>query len=458
MAVNTKRSIDMTHGKLFPKLVAFTIPLILTNVLQLLYNAADMIVVGQFAGPQALSAVGSTGAISNLIVNCFTGLSVGAGVTISRYFGARDEENISKTLHTAIATALLGSLIAAVLGVVSSRFLLELMGSPSDVIDGATLYMRIYFLGMPFNLVYNFGAAMLRAVGDTKRPLKILAFSGVINVGLNLFFVIVLQISVAGVALATIASQAVSSILVIRYFLNGESELVLDIKKIKIHKEHFRKIVSIGLPAGIQGSLFSLSNATIQSAVNTFGSVAVAGNVAGANIGGFLYTVMNCISQSVLTSSGQNIGAQNYKRAKSSLFYGASVVILASIICGAFFYIFAEMLVGFYSSDPAVIAIGTSRLQLMSMFYVFCGFMDLTVGQLRGMGSSLAPTIISLIGVCVFRIIWVATIFPLYGTLISVYWSYPVTWALTAFCNFILYQFVAKKYPDEDFGNTTEPA
>ncbi len=456
MTTNTRRSIDMTYGSLFPKLVAFTIPLIITNVLQLLYHAADMIVVGQFAGPQALSAVGSTGAISNLIVNCFTGLSVGAGVTISRYFGARDAENISKTLHTAIATAILGSLIAGVIGFTSSRFLLELMGSPPDVIDGATLYMRIYFIGMPFNLVYNFGAAMLRAVGDTKRPLKILSFAGVINVLLNLFFVVVLQISVAGVALATITSQAVSSFLVIKYFLKGETELALDIKKIKIHKEHFKKIISIGLPAGIQGSLFSLSNATIQSAVNSFGSIAVAGNVAGANIGGFLYTVMNCISQSVLTSSGQNIGAKNYKRAKSSIFYGASIVVLASVICGVFFYTFAEVLVGFYSSDPEVIAIGVSRLRLMSMFYVFCGFMDLTVGQLRGMGSSLPPTIISLIGVCLFRLIWVATIFPLYGTLISVYWSYPITWAITSFANFILYLFVAKRFPNEDFGNTLE--
>ncbi len=451
MSARTKHSIDMTHGSLFPKMLAFSIPLIITNLLQLFYHAADMIVVGQFAGPEALSAVGSTGAISNLIVNMFTGLSVGAGVTISRYFGAKDTENIDKTVHTAIAAALWGSLIAGVLGFTLSRTLLEIMQSPPDVIDGATLYMRIFFLGMPFNLVYNFGAAMLRAIGDTKRPLRILAFSGIINIGLNLFFVIVLKISVAGVALATIASQAVSSFLVIRCFIKGDSELKLDIKRIKIHKEHFNKIISIGLPAGIQGSLFSLSNATIQSAVNSFGSTVIAGNVAGANVGGFLYTIMNCISQSALTSSGQNIGAKKYKRAKSGLYYGAGIVVLCGIICGAFFYFFAEILVGFYSSDPAVIEVGVMRLRLMSSFYVLCGFMDLMVGQLRGMGSSLPPTIISLIGVCLFRIIWVATVFPMFGTLESVYWSYPITWGITAFSHFILYQFVSKKYPNEDY-------
>ncbi len=449
---NTKprHGIDMTHGSIFSKMISFSVPLIITNLLQIFYNAADMVVVGQFAGPQALSAVGSTGSLTYLIINCFIGLSVGAGVTVSRYFGAKDTENIDKTLHTAMATAVISSIFASIFGIIACRPLLEFMQTPSDVIDGATLYMRIFFLGMPFNLVYNFGASMLRAIGDTKRPLKYLAISGVVNVLLNLFFVIVLKISVAGVALATISAQALSSIFVVSCFLKGDSELKLDFKKIKIHKYHFTQIIKIGLPAGIQGSLFSLSNATIQSAVNSFGSIAVAGNVAGGNIGSFLYTAMNCVGQAALTSAGQNIGAKNYKRARSGLYYGAGVILLIGATLGLFFYIFAPTVVGFYNSDPSVIEIGVSRIRLLVPFYVFCGFMDLIVGQLRGMGSSMPPTIISLLGICAFRLLWVAIVFPIFGTLVSVYWSYPISWIITSAGQYVLFLIVSKKYPKED--------
>ncbi len=451
MAIKSTQGVDMTNGNLFLKMISFSIPLIITNILQLLYNAADMIVVGQFAGPQALSAVGSNGALVNLIVNCFMGLSVGAGVAVSRNFGAKNEEGISKTLHTAIATALISSVFVGFIGIAFARPLLTLIQTPADVIDGAVLYIRIFFLGMPFNLVYNFGAAMLRAVGDTKRPLKYLSFAGIINVLLNLFFVIVLKMSVAGVAIATITAQAISTFFIIRCFLRGETVLKLDIKKIKIEKEELKGIVKIGLPAGISGSLFSLSNVTIQSAVNTFGSTVVAGNVAGANIGGFIFTSMSCVSQAALTSAAQNIGAKQYKRMRSGILNASCIIMLIGIFLGGFLFIFAPQLVSLYNSSPEVVEIGVLRLRVMSAFYSLCGLMDVGSGQLRGMGISLAPTLVSFVGICVFRLFWVGVVFPQYNSLLIIYYSFPISWTLTSFAQLTLYYFAQKRFPKENF-------
>ncbi len=450
MSTKSKNQIDMTTGSLFRKIITFAIPLILTNMLQLFYNAADMIIVGQFAGPQALSAVGASGALVNTLIGSFMGLSVGAGVSVSKNFGAKDEEGISRTLHTAISVSLMLSLFITVLGIFAARPLLELMQTPYDVIDGSTLYMRIFFLGMPFNLTYNFGAAMLRAVGDTKRPLKFLAFAGVINVLFNLFFVIVLRMSVAGVALATIISQAISAYLVIKCFLKGDEILKLNLKSLKIHKKELYDIIRIGLPSGIQGSLFSLSNATVQSAINSFGSTVVAGNVAASNLEGFAYVAVNSISQAALTAAAQNIGAEKYNRARKGLWHSLLVVAIVSISISLTLNIFATPLLSLYNSDMSVVSIGINKLRITSALYVLFGLMDVVVGQLRGMGASLTPTLISLGGVCAFRILWVATVFPIFGTIVSIYWVYPLSWLVTLSAQGVMYKIVQSKYPNLD--------
>ncbi len=450
MALKPRNQINMTEGSLIAKIISFSIPLIVTNMLQLVYNAADMIVVGQFAGPQALSAVGSSGPLVNLIIGCFMGLSMGAGVTISRAYGGGDAENMDKTLHTALTAAALSSVVVMIIGLLAARPLLTLMQSPPDVIDGATLYIRIFFLGMPFNLVYNFGAAMLRAVGDTKRPLKYLAFSGIVNVILNLFFVIVLGMSVAGVALATIAAQAISAVLIVRCFLKYNDILKLDLKKLKLHKEQLKEIVRIGLPAGVQGSLFSLSNATVQSAINSFGSSVVAGNVAASNLEGFLYVAMNSITQATLTAAGQNMGARKFLRARKGLLYGLGIVAVIGGTLGLLMNLLGPQLLSLYNTEPSVIAIGVMKLRITTSVYFIFGMMDVMVGQLRGMGSSLMPTVVSLCGVCIFRIFWVMVVFPMFGTLESIYYVYPLSWIITACAQGVMYLIISSRLPKFD--------
>lgn len=446
-----KNQIDMTTGSILKKQIWFIIPLVITGQLQLLYNAIDVIVVGKFAGTTALSAVGSTTALINLLLNVFIGLSVGSSVMTALYFGSKDEENMHKTLHTAIAVAIMGGLILIVAGVIGTPVILRWMGTPDDVIEQAILYLRIIFIGMPFNLLYNFGAGILRAVGDTKRPLIFLSISGVINVVLNLVFVVIFHMDVAGVALATIIAQGVSVIFVIRCFMNSEGALKLSISKIRIYPQTLIKMIKIGLPAGIQGSFFSLSNVLIQSSINSFGSLSMAGNTASANLEGFIYTGMNSVHQSALTFAGQNIGAKQYKRVKQNLYCSFGIVIAIAFGMGGIFALFDEQLIGLYTNDAAAIEIGLSRLRVFCICYALCGIMDVMTGHIRGTGHSMVPMFITLIGVCAFRVFWIFCIFAKWETLDSLYISYPVSWVLSFLALFTYYQlWVKKKLYDED--------
>lgn len=437
--------IDMVNGPLAGKILLFAIPLMLSSVLQLMFNAADVVVVGQFAGKEALAAVGSNGSLINLFVNLFIGLSVGTNVVIARDLGAGKTEHVHRSVHTSITLALIGGLILMVAGFALSRQMLELMSSPPDVIDLSTLYLRIYFLGMPGNLLYNFGAAILRAQGDTRRPLYYLSFAGVLNVVLNLVFVIPLKMSVAGVALATIISQYVSAALVLRALMREEGVMHLDLKALSLDWHTVKRILRVGLPAGLQSTLFSISNVVIQSSINSFGSTIVAGSSAAANIEGFIYPCTNAFHQAALTFISQNYGAGKCKRvdriAILTLSYGAVV----SFALGNLIYFFGAPLASLYApGEPEVIAQAVVRLGYIAVFHFLCAFMDIMVGVLRGLGHSVVPMIVSLIGSCAFRLLWIATIFQTYTTPACLYISYPISWALTAIAH-IAFFFAIRK-------------
>lgn len=446
MEVKQKNNeIDMTKGSIIFKQIRFILPLMFTGMLQLLYNAVDVIVVGRYAGTTALSAVGSTGALTNLIINVFIGLSVGISVVTATYFGKKDNEGVHKTIHTGITLAIIGGLFFAVFGYFISPVLLVMMSSPLDIIDLSSLYMRIIFIGMPFNLVYNFSAAILRAVGDTRRPLQYLGFSGIINVVLNLIFVINFNMSVAGVAFATIIAQAISMFLIIRCLLKSEGALKLSFDKLKIHKEQALKIIKIGIPAGIQSSCFSLSNVLIQSSINGFGSIVMAGNAAAANIEGFVYTACNSVVQSTITFVGQNKGANKPERIKKNFYYGSALVFVVGFTMSSLVVLFSTQLVGLYTSDSAAIAVGIKKLTMCTSIYFFFGLMDLTAGMLRGLGKSIGPMVITLLGICAFRIVWVMFVFSANPTLDVLYYSYPISWIATWIVLVIYYQIEKKK-------------
>ena len=447
---NLKRSrktfeIDMCNGPLLSKMLLFTVPLILSGILQLLFNAADVIVVGQFAGKEALAAVGSTGSLTNLLVNLFIGMSVGVNVLVARYYGGKQDKEVSETVHTAIVISVLGGILLAVIGLVLSRPLLTLMDTPEDVIWHSVLYMRIYFLGMPMMLLYNFGSAVLRAIGDTRRPLYYLTIAGVINVCLNLWFVISLHMGVAGVALATIIAQAVSAVLIVRCLMKSEGCFQLSPHKLKISGDKFVRIARIGLPAGLQGALFSISNVLIQSSVNSFGSVAMAGNTAASNLEGFVYTAMNGVHQTAVSFTGQNLGGKRFDRITGILTRCLVLVTLIGLVMGNGFVIFGEALLGLYSADAEVIAYGMQRLLYICTLYFMCGVMEVFVGSIRGLGYAIMPMIVSLLGACVFRVIWIYTIFSWNRTLETLYISYPVSWTLTAVVHLICFFIVKKK-------------
>ena len=437
--------INMTDGSLLPKILMFSFPLMLSSLLQLLFNAADIIVVGKFAGTQALAAVSSTGALVNLIVNLFIGLSVGTNVLVARQIGARKFQEIQDTIHTAISLSLIGGVILTIFGVIAAKPLLTLMSVPSDVIDLSTLYLRIYFLGVTAMLVYNYGASILRAKGDTKRPLYFLTIAGVVNVVLNLILVIVFHMGVAGVGIATTVSQFISAGLILYCLVGEHSYMKLHLKELKIHKERFIEILKIGLPAGIQGSVFSLSNVVIQSTINGFGSVVMAGSGAAANIEGFVYVGMNAFYQSCLTFTGQNYGAGKIDRVKKTLYSCQFLVIITGLILGIGAWYFGDFLVGFYATEPEVIQAGVIRLGYVSKLYFLCGIMDVMVGSLRGLGYSIFPMIMSLLGACVLRLVWVAFVFPLNPIPENVYISYPITWIVTACAHMITYLYVMHK-------------
>ena len=443
--MSSKYTMDMCNGPLLKKIILFAIPLMLSGVLQLLFNAADVIVVGRFTGNEALAAVGSTSSLINLLINLFVGVSVGANVLLGKHIGARDEENASKTVHTAVTFALVVGIAMIFVGFFLSRPLLELMGTPEDVINLSVLYMRIYFVGMPAFMFYNFGAALLRAVGDTKRPLYFLTLAGIINVIFNLIFVIVFHMGVAGVALATIISEGISAFLVFLCLKGADGVLHLDHRSLSFHKDVTIQMMKIGLPAGLQGCIFSVSNVLIQSSVNSFGSIAMAGNTASANLEGFVYNAMNSLYQTSLSFTSQNMGAKKYKRVDKILIECLVIVMIVGIVMGGGAYLIGTSLLSIYSSDPQVISYGLLRMSLICVPYFLCGMMDVFVGSLRGMGYSVMPMLVSLTGACLFRIVWIFTIFATNRSLFVLYFSYPVSWALTATAHLICYMIVRKK-------------
>ena len=428
----SKYSLDMTKGPFLKKILRFSLPLVFTGLLQMIYNTADVIVVGRFAGGTALAAVGATGSLVHLILNIFLGLSMGSGVMTAKYIGAKDEDSVKRCVHSAMLLGILSGVFVAIFGFLFSEQLLVLMDSPEDVLPLSTLYLKIFFLGAPAGMVFNFGASIVRATGDTKKPLIILSLSGILNIVLNLILVIYFHMSVAGVAIATITAQYVSATVITVVLLKMKNACKLDLKKLRLHKEEVKRILYVGIPAGIQNSLFSVSNVIIQTTVNSFGSVAMAGIAAGSNVDTLIYTCTNAVSQTTMTFSSQNLGAKKYENFNKIYFRCILLTIAIAGSMGALGVIFKDFFVGIFSTDPAVIAIGAERLTLILPFYFFCSLMDVGAGQLRGMGKSFLPMIISLLGGCGIRLLWVFAFFPKNPTLIYLYYAYPISWSITA--------------------------
>jgi len=445
----TKRNyeIDMCSGPILPKMLQFALPLMLSSVLQLLFNAADIIVVGRFAGDNSMAAVGSTSYLINLFVNLFVGISVGANILASRFFGANDKDGLHETVHTAIMFSLISGLFLAVFGSLSARQLLILMQSPPEVIDLATLYLRIYFLGMPAAMLYNFGAALLRAVGDTKRSLYYLLFAGVVNVMLNLVLVIVCHLDVAGVAIATVTSHCISAALVIRCLMKDADAVHLELRRLRIYKLRLKQILQVGVPAGLQSVLFALSNVVIQSSVNSFGEIVVAGNTASHNMEQFIYACMSAFNQAAISFVSQNLGAGNYRRIWKSTTIAMACVIVIGLPLTMLALLFAPQILQIYSNSPEVLEAALTRAQLMLVIYVVPGLMEVVAGAVRGIGYSVLPMLVSLVGACGLRLIWIATVFqiPAYHNITTVYWSYPISWSLTFLAHTICFIWGMKK-------------
>lgn len=440
-----KYEIDMTNGPLLGKILVFALPLMASGILQLLFNAADMIVAGRFAGSEALGAVGATSSLINLIINLFIGLSVGANVAIAHFEGAHMQNEVSDTVHTTISLALIGGVLLMIIGYFLASPMLTLMGTPREILSQSVAYMKIYFLGLPVLGLYNFGAAILRAVGDTKRPLYYLTAAGVINIILNLIFVIRFEMGVRGVAWATIISQAVSAALVLRCLITSNTDIHLDIRALRLSGDKVMRICRVGLPAGLQGCIFSISNVLIQSSVNSFGAIAVAGNTAAQNLEGFVYNSMNSFHQTAISFTGQNMGAHKYDRVKKIMWICLICVTVTGLVMGCGGFALARPLLTIYSKEADVISYGYLRLSIIFTTYFLCGTMDVMVGILRGMGYSIMPMIVSLLGSCAFRIIWIFTIFKLYHTPESLYISYPISWGITFAVHVICYIVVIRK-------------
>lgn len=443
----------MCNGPILKKMLLFAVPLMFSSMLQLLFNAADIIVVGQFGSSNSVAAVGSTASLINLLTNLFIGLSVGVNVLVARYFGAKQEDNLSKTIHTAITISVIGGIILTFIGVIGAPAILKLMNTPPKVLELSVLYLRIYFLSMPAVMVYNFGAAILRAQGDTKRPLYFLTIAGVINVILNLIFVIIFKMDVAGVALATAISQCVSAALVVKTLMTGNGNIKLEIKKLRVHGDIFVKILQIGLPAGFQGTLFSLSNVVIQSSINSFGEITMEGSAAASNIEGFVYMAMNAFHQAAISFTSQNVGAGKYERVNKILLTALGLVTVVGLLLGNAAYIFAEPLLRLYTKNPAAIEEGVIRLSIICTTYALCGVMDVMVGSLRGLGYSIAPMIVSLLGACAFRIVLLSTIFniDMFHRIETVYLTYPISWILTFGAHVITY-IIVRRHMYKRFG------
>ena len=442
------RNRSMLQGPLFSNIVLYTIPIILTSLLQLLFNAADLVVVGRFCGSVSVAAVGATGSITNLIVNLFIGLSVGAGVSTAHGFGEHDAKAVHRTVHTALPTALVGGVVLTVVGVLFSETFLRLMDTPENVLKLSALYMKIYFCGMTFNMVYNFCASILRAAGDTRSPLIFLSIAGVVNVILNIVFVTLFHMNVAGVALATTISQGISAVLVVIALMRRDDACRLDLRRMRFYKPQLLKMIRIGLPAGIQGSLFSISNVLIQSSINSFGDVLMSGNAAASNIEGFAYVAINSFHQTSINYVGQNAGAKQYDRVYKTVLICLGCVVVIGLSIGTLFVSFGKQLLSIYITDSAeAISYGMIRLVYICIPYFLCGLMDVTTGALRGLGASIAPMVICILGVCGFRIGWIYTVFqiPEFHTPECLYLSYTFSWALTFLIEFIVFIFVYRK-------------
>jgi len=444
-----KYQIDMCSGSVLKKMLMFAIPLMCSSILQLLFNAADIVVVGRFAGDNSLAAVGSNTALINLLTNLFVGLSIGANVTSAHYYGAKSFDELKKTVHTAMTISIYSGILLTVIGIIGAKEILILMQTPEEILDLAVKYLRIYFLGMTSLMVYNFGSAVMRSTGDTKRPLYYLFAAGIINVILNLIFVILFHLDVVGVALSTVISQTISASLIVRCMVkeSEESGIHLDLKSLKIDKSKFRKILQIGLPAGVQGIIFSLSNVVIQSSVNSFGKVVVAGSSASSNIEGFVYMAMNSFYQATLSFTSQNMGAGRRERINKILFSGQLCVIITGVVMGGLVVLFGNQLLGIYSSSDDVIKAGMQRLTIVVSTYALCGIMDVMVGSLRGIGYSVLPMIVSLVGACGIRLLWLATVFQIEKFHIpeTIYVSYPVSWIITIMAHITCYIIVRRK-------------
>lgn len=445
LSMKKRYELDMCHGPLASKILLFALPLMLSSLLQLLFNAVDIVVVGQFCGKTSLAAVGSNTSLINLFINLFVGLSVGANVVAAQDLGAGEHASTNRTLHTSLALAILSGIFLTGVGLLLGRKMLEWMSSPETVVDLATLYLRVYFLGMPATMVYNFGSAMLRAKGDTQRPLYFLLFAGCVNVVLNLCFVMVFHWDVAGVAAATSIAQYISAGLVLWCLHHETDALHLDWKQIRIHPAILVRIIRVGLPAGFQGVVFALSNVVIQSTVNSFGDVVMAGSAASQNIEGFVYIAMNAFYQAAITFVGQNYGAGHCKRVDRVALLCVSFSMLTGLVFGNLVYLFGPSLISVYSpGDPLVIEAGMIRLSCIVCLYAICGWMDTMVGVLRGLGHSMVPMVVSLLGSCALRLLWVALVFPHFGVPAALFISYPITWTITGLCHTIIFFCIRK--------------
>ena len=442
---NSKYEIDMCNGSIMDKLISFSLPLMLSGILQLMFNAVDIIVVGRFSGKQALAAVGSTTALINVFTNLFIGISLGANVLAARFYAMGKSKEMSETVHTSITLAMVSGVIMAFVGVLFARGALELMGTPDDVIDKSALYMRIYFLGMPFFMLYNYGAAILRAIGDTKRPLLFLIISGLINAALNMFFVIYLHMSVEGVAIATVISQLISCVLVLWCLYKSEGSYQLRFSKLRIKGVYLKQIFQVGIPAGIQSTIINFSNVLLQSSVNSFGSTAMAGYTAANNILGFLYAAVNSVTQACMSFTSQNYGVSKYKRMDKVLIDCMILTVVVAGVLGCGSYLLGPQILRIYTEEEKVIRCGMEILSITTVPYFLCGIMDLFPGALRGMGYSAVPMILSIIGTVGMRVVWIFGIFPYHRSLYVLFISYPGSWLFTIVMQVICFYFVRKK-------------
>ena len=456
IAKKNKYQMDMCRGPLKKQIIIFAVPLVFTGLLQIFFHAADLMVVGRFASYRALAAVGSTGSLTHLIINVFLGVSIGTNVLVARYLGEKNRKEVSKTVHTALCFAIISGIFLAIFGIVMARTFLAMMSTPEDVIDMATLYMQIYFSGMPIILVYNFGSSIMRAAGDTKRPFYFLVIGGIINVFLNLFFVIVCGMDVGGVALATILSQAVTVVMLLHSLQHMSYGCRLVFRRLRIEWKNLREMLWLGIPAGFQASCFSIANILIQSSLNIFGSEAMAGNAAAIQCEGLISVSATALGHAMVSFVGQNLGGKQYKRIRQSIRYGFifSVVIIFIFSMGVL--IFRESMLSMFNSDPNVIKYGVIRLSMLLPFHWVCAVMEIAMGSLRGLGRSIGPTVIMILGVCVFRIIWLLTIFRVFRIFKSLMLTFPISWIIVAVTAGIYLYYVLKKYPAENVIEKTE--